>query len=64
MGFWGGIVDGGVGEGGVGEGRGCGFSEDDGRRIGMESFGRGFLTNFGDLIGLVPSTDSACSTIS
>ena len=47
----------------MGEGRGCGCSEDDGRRLGIESIGRGFLTISGDSTFSVASTNSIFSTI-
>ena len=63
-GFLRGTVDGGVGEGDVGEGRGCGFSEYDGRRIGMEFVGIKLLTNSSDSTCSLASIDYVCYTIS
>ena len=52
----------GVGEGGVGEGRGGGFLEVDGRKVGMEYVGRGFSTISSDSIVSPASIDSIVST--
>ena len=47
---------------GVGEGRGGGFLEVDGRKVGMEYVGRGFSTISSDSIVSPASTDSIFST--
>ena len=47
---------------GVGEGRGGGFLEVDGRKVGMEYVGRGFSIISSDSIVSPASTDSIFST--
>ena len=58
------VCNGGVGEGGVGEGRVGGYSEDGGRRVGIEYVSRCFSTISGNLIVSGAFTDCILLTIS